>query len=248
MMRLRLALLVLLTSCGSALVAAPWTGATVPAGKGSASSGRSVPLTASPAPSDLELFQVSFPHSAGPRAISGSSLTMTVSAPYGDDYLVLATPSFKPSLAPRALVLVVNRPSALLDPVTVRLQLRAAGVLGTPVISRLVDPFTHPGSGSKAALCDLSLHGEATLSSANLRTLDSHGDPLSGFGSSSAVSQAYDLLCGLPPMRAPSSRPSGMHRLWAKSPAKAAPRRPVEPVPRPPASPPCQPPSAAERD
>jgi hypothetical protein len=123
---------------------------------------------------------------------------MTVSAPYGDDYLVLATPSFRPSLVPRALVLVVNRPSALLDPVKVRLQLRTASALGRPLVSRLLDPFTRPGSGTRAALCDLSLHGQATLGSANLRTLASHGDPLSGFSSSSAVSQAYDLLCGLP--------------------------------------------------
>jgi hypothetical protein len=197
MMRLRVVLLVLLTSCGSALFAAPWTGATV-AGKGSAPSWRSVPLTASPAPSDLELFQVSFPHSDGPRAISAGTLTMTVSAPFGDDYLALTTPSSRLTLVPRALVLVVNRPSALLDPVDVRLRLWAAGALGAPLVSRLLDPLTRPGSGTRAALCDLSLHGEATLGSANVRTIASHGDPLSGFGPSGAVSQAYDLACGLP--------------------------------------------------
>jgi hypothetical protein len=198
MMRLRLALLVLLASCGWLPFAVPWAGATDATGSGSAPPWRTVALTASPAPSDLELFQVAFPHSERRRTISASTLTMLVSAPFGDDYLVLATPSFRPSPAPRALVLVVNQPSPLLDPVNVRLQLRAAGALGAPLVSRLVDPFTRPGSGVRAALCDLSLHGEATLSSANLRALASRGGPLSGFGPSSSVSQAYDLVCGLP--------------------------------------------------
>jgi hypothetical protein len=198
MMRLRLALLVLLATCGSLLSTTPWAdGADAVAG-GSAPSWRTVSLTASPAPSDLELLQVAFPHSNGPRTISAASLRMAVSAPFGDDYLALATPSFRPTPTPRALLLIVNRPSALLDPVNVRLRLRAADALGAPVVSRLVDPFSHPGSGARPALCDLPLNGAATLGSASLRTLVSRGGQLSGFGPASAVSQAYDAVCGLP--------------------------------------------------
>jgi hypothetical protein len=75
--------------------------------------------------------------------------------------------------------------------------LRAQRALGMPIVRRLADPFTHPHPQSTPALCDLSLHGLATLRGSDLRALHSKGAPLSGFAPAAAVAQAYDVVCGL---------------------------------------------------
>jgi hypothetical protein len=153
-------------------------------------------MTLSPAPGDLELAQISFRAGAGKR-ISGRSLQVAVIGPFGDDYLAAAAPRFSTARAARTLVLIVNRPSALLDPVHVRLVLTVGRLLGTPLVLRLADPFTRSAGAVKPALCDLPLHGSA-LRGSELLTLRSHGAALTGFAAASAVAAAYDVACGLP--------------------------------------------------
>ncbi|MHB8241246.1 MAG: hypothetical protein ACYDHN_04565 [Solirubrobacteraceae bacterium] len=198
MMRLRSASLGLVAACVSLFAGVAGTGVAQAQQSASSSTWRSLALSASPAPSDLELMEVGFPRTHGRRQISRAVLTLAVSGALGADYVTLATSSFERSRSPRALVLVVNRPSALLDPTTVRLRLRALRVLGTPVLRRIVDPLTHPRTGLTPALCDLPLHGAAALGASGLRTVASRGAALTGFGAAAAVAQAYDVVCGLP--------------------------------------------------
>ena len=120
-----------------------------------------------------------------------------MSGPFGDDYLAAAVPRLQTPGAPWALVLLVNRPSALLDPVSVHVRLTARRTLGTPVVWKLTDPLTHPDTGLTPALCNLALHGGA-LGESDLRPLHSRGAALAGFDAASAVAQAYDVVCGLP--------------------------------------------------
>jgi hypothetical protein len=154
-------------------------------------------LTLTPAPNDLALAEVSFHRAARGQAVSVSSLQVSVSGPFGDDYLAAAVPRIETDRVPRALVLLVNRPSALLDPVSVHVQLTARRALGAPLVRRLTDPFTRPAGGGTPALCDLALHGSA-LSASELRPLHLRGQALAGFDAASAVAQAYDVVCGLP--------------------------------------------------
>jgi len=205
MMRLRLASLVSLAACGS-LALGTTQASTVQvansAGTGigpadAASVGRTWPLTLSPAPDDLALAGVSFHRAARGQSISPSSLQVSVSGPFGDDYLAAAVPRLQTPGAPWALVLLVNRPSALLDPVSVHVRLTARRTLGTPVVWKLTDPLTHPDTGLTPALCNLALHGGA-LGESDLRPLPSRGAALAGFDAASAVAQAYDVVCGLP--------------------------------------------------
>jgi hypothetical protein len=207
MMRLRLASLVAIVAivAGGSLVLAT-TGASSVHVAGSAGAGagaadaasawRTSPMSLSPAPGDLALAQVSFPRAAAGQTISPSSLRVAVSGPFGDDYLVVAVPRLATPAAPRALVLLVNRPSPLLDPVSVRLALSARHALGAPLVQKLADPFARPATAPTPALCDLPLHGSA-LSVSELRPLHSRGQALSGFDATGAVAQAYDVVCGL---------------------------------------------------
>jgi len=155
------------------------------------------PLTLAPAPSDFALAEVSFKGAARGQIISGSSLQVSVSGPLGDDYLAAAALRLGTKGVPRALVLLVNRPSALLDPVSVHVQLTSRRALGPARVRTLTDPFTRPRGAGTPALCDLSLHG-SPLSTAELRPLQLRGRALAGFGAASAVAQAYDVVCGLP--------------------------------------------------
>ncbi|MGH2834230.1 MAG: hypothetical protein ACRDK2_15780 [Solirubrobacteraceae bacterium] len=158
-------------------------------------SGRSWRVHLTPAPDDLALAQISFPHAS--RRLSRRMLHAAVSGPFGDDYMALeaVAPSATPGMA-RALVLIVNRPSPLLDPVSVRLRLTALGALGEAMTSVLENPLARSSPASRPALCDLA-HGHA-LSAAQLSTLGSRGTPLSGFDAANAVAQAYDDGCSLP--------------------------------------------------
>lgn len=251
MMRLRSASLGLVAAC--VWLSAGLAGMGVAQAQQSAPSSawRSLALSASPAPSDLELMEVGFRGTHGRRQISRTALTLAVSGAFGADYVTLATPSFRRSHSPRALVLIVNRPSALLDPTTVRLRLRALRVLGTPVISRIVDPLTHPRSGLTPALCDLPLHGAAALGASSLRAVVSRGAALTGFGSAAAVAQAYDVVCGLPHLsafeeavRQAGCRPTGTlccpPTAICATPPETTPTPPV-PTPSPPGCAPCNP-------
>jgi len=120
-----------------------------------------------------------------------------VGGPFGDDYLAAAAPrSRTPGLA-QALVLVVNRPSPLLDPVAVRLRISASRSLGAPVLRTLANPLAPSAAHAAPALCDLGGHGSA-IAGSQLQALGARGGALPGFDAAGAVAQAYDLSCGLP--------------------------------------------------
>ncbi|MGH2843764.1 MAG: hypothetical protein ACRDKL_09295 [Solirubrobacteraceae bacterium] len=153
-------------------------------------------VAVSPGPEDLTLLQLSF-HASTLRPITQSSLRVGVRGPFGDDYLAVATPRFATPGVRQALVLVVNRPSPLLDPAAVRLRVAAWRSFGGPTINRLGDPFARPAADAPAALCDLRRHGEE-LTASGLRALGSRGAALSGFSAAGAVAEAYAAVCGLP--------------------------------------------------
>jgi hypothetical protein len=235
-------LLVLAAACGS-LALGTAQASTVPAPNGAraaasrvgvSSVGRTLSLTLSPAPDDFALAEVRFGRAGHGQSISGSSLQVAVRGPFGDDYLAVATPRFRTPGGPRALVLIVNRPSALLDPVLVRLQLTARRALGTPLVRHQADPLTRPHTGPRPALCDLPRHGSA-LSTSELRSLRSRGQALTGFGEASAVAQAYDVVCGLP------HASSFVQAVRPPTPPLPTPPLPAPPEPQPPGCTACAP-------
>jgi hypothetical protein len=162
-----------------------------------ATAARSWSLTLSAAPDDLALAQVAFPEAGRQPRLSGSLLRVAVSGPFGDDYMAAVALSRTLERGrPAALVLLVNRPSALDDPVDVRLRLLAARSLGTPLTRTLANPFART-AGARPQLCDLGLRGRA-LSGSQLGALSARGAALTGFTLTEAVAQAYDAACGLP--------------------------------------------------
>jgi hypothetical protein len=183
----------------------------------------------------LALAQISFPHSI--RRLSGRTLHAAAGGPFGDDYMAVAVlaSSATPGVA-RALVLVVNRPSPLLDPVSVHLRLTAQGTLGKAMTSVLENPFAPSSRSPRPALCDLA-HGHA-LSAAQLSTLGSRGTPLSGFDAADAVAQAYDVACSLPYA---SAFEQAVQSGGSGSPPAPGPPSPQPPVPGPPHCIPCDP-------
>jgi hypothetical protein len=199
----------------------------------------SLSLTMSPAPDDLALAELGFGDSRTPR-LAPRSLRVTVGGPFGADYMAVAATRRSVGGAARALVLVVNRPSALLDPASVRVLARVRSALGMPLVRRLDDPLAHPGeaSGARApALCNLAPHGSALHASA-LRALSSRGRALAGFDATSAVAQAYDAACGLPYA---SAFARAVGRGSTSPPSPAPPETPSPAPPAPPAPSPAPP-------
>jgi hypothetical protein len=158
---------------------------------------RTWPLTLSPAPDDIALAQISF-HAGAVRRLSAASLRLAVRGPFGDDYMALAVPRSSAHGVVRAMVLVVNRPSPLLDPTDVRLSAIAQRSLGVAVVRTSENAFARKASAVKPALCDLPTAHGAGLASTRLAALSSRGAPLAGFTVASAVAQAYNAACGLP--------------------------------------------------
>jgi hypothetical protein len=205
MMRSRWGSLVLLTACGSLAFAGCAAGATRAPESTDAHASRSpvrVPtrtwnVTVSPMPDDLALAEISFHPTAPRQAISGRTVRVSATAPFGDDYMAYAAPVSKTDGWLRLLVLVVNRPSPLADPVDVHLRVTARSTLGKPVVWTLSSPLAHPNRSLTPALCDLPFHG-SSLGASGLRALGSRGASLPGFGVASSVAQAYDVACGLP--------------------------------------------------
>ena len=204
-MRRSLTTLTLVLACGLlllgaalavAIAAGTHAGARVK-GVDAASSNRTWPLSMSAAPEDLALALLSFQRAAHGQRISDSSLQVAVKAPFGDDYLAAAALQLSTPGVPRMLVLLVNRPSPLLDPVSVHVQLIARRALGAPRVRILANPLSRLAGSSTPALCSLGLHGSA-LSASELRPLHSRGQVLTGFDAAGAVAQAYDMICGLP--------------------------------------------------
>jgi hypothetical protein len=205
MMRCRGGSLALLAACGLLAFDGPVAGSAHGAGGtdvGAHGSDRIAPartwsVTLSPSPDDLVLAQISFRRNARNRAISARSVRLAAVNSLGDDYLAVATPRSRTAGWLRLLVLLVNRPSPLLDPVDVRLRLTARSALGTPVIRKLTDPFADGGTGTTPLLCDLPVDGRP-VSGSELFPLRSQGAALPGFDAASAVAQAYDAVCRAP--------------------------------------------------
>lgn len=223
----------------SASASASRPSASTSAAIASASAGahrRSWTISLSPAPDQLALAELSFAHARG-RRLSRASLLLSARAPFGDDYLVAGAVRGLGRI-PRALVLVANRPSALADPAHVSLRASALGVLGAPSILRAADPFTR-AAAKPPALCDLPLHGKP-LAGSQLVVLATRGAPLSGFGASSALAEAYDALCRLPYSSALKSDLESVGGTPSPAPGESpAPVPSPEPTPTPPGCAPC---------
>ncbi len=189
-------------------------------------------LGMSAAPGDLALAQISFANAHGTR-LERRSLQVVVSGPFGADYLAIAVPHAATKRGPAALVLLVNRPSPLLDPVTVALRISAQRSLGAPSVRRLANPFARHAVAPASSLCDLQRHGALTASS--LSVLSTRGRALAGFGAASAVAQAYDAACGLPYA---SSFKQAVERSGAPGQEAPTPAEPVPPAPTPTPGPP----------
>jgi len=187
-------------------------------------------VSMSAAPDDLALVEVSFPRAARGQRISASSLHVAVGTPFGDDYLVAAALRLPTPGVPRMLLLLVNRPSPLLDPVSVRVRLIARHALGAPLMRTSADPLTRPASAHARNMCNLALHGSA-LAASELRSLHSRGQGLTGFDAADAVAQAYDLVCGL-------SVASSFEQAVEESGAPSSPTPPESPSPPPSPAPP----------
>jgi hypothetical protein len=172
-------------ACAVLWLAAPALGGPAP---------RSWTITAAPAPGDFSLLELSFPR-AGVGHPSAASLRVDAVGPFGDDYLAAAAVSGGPSRRARALVLVVNRPSPLLDPAEVDLRVSAPRSLGVPITLRAGDVLARRLS-SRPLLCDLP-DVTRSLPTTDLLALDSQGSPLNGFDADAALAQAYDASCGL---------------------------------------------------
>jgi hypothetical protein len=240
MMRRPLTTLMLVVTCGTLALGAAVAvaieasaGAGASPGRAASSERRSWPLTMSAAPDDLTLAEVSFRSATHGQRISVSSLQVTVSSPFGDDYFVVATPRLPTSGIPRVLVLLVNRPSPLLDPVSVSARLTVQHALGAPLVLRSTDPLARSAGAHTPALCNLPLHG-AALSASGLRPLHSRGPALAGFDAASALAQAYDLVCGL-------SYASSFAQAVEHSPASSPPTPPESSSPTSPAPAPTPP-------
>ncbi len=228
-----LAVCVLLALAGIAVVAGTSVGGTSASRAAAAAATRSWRLNLSPDPDDLALAQISF-RKAARRPLSARALQLVVSGPFGDDYAAIAALRAVGSRGPTALVLLVDRPSPLMDPVTVHLRVTARSSLGAATVLTLTDPFTRRAAAPRAALCDLRRKG-AALTGSELSGLGAHGAPLAGFSAVSAVAQAYDVAWGRP--YASSFRqaiePSSPAPV-SPAPPQPAPPSPVEPSPGPP--------------
>jgi hypothetical protein len=205
MMRSRWRSLASLTACGLLVLVAAAAGASrmaqgtdAAARTGHARSlMRTWNVTLSPAPNDVALAEIVFRRGSRHEAISKRTVGVRATAPFGDDYMATAAPVSRTTGELQVLVVAVNRPSPLADPVNVHLRLTVPRVFGTPVVWKLANPFARRAAGLTPALCNLPLHGP-TLSGSALLPLRSQGAALAGFGPASAVAQAYDVACGLP--------------------------------------------------
>jgi hypothetical protein len=235
MMRRSLTTLILLVICGVLVLgAAVAVAIEASAGDGiergaTASRARIWPVSMSASPNDLALAEASFREPGRGQRISGRALRVSVGSPFGDDYLAAAALRIPPQGILRVLVVLVNRPSPLLDPVSVSVGLSAPRALGVPLVLKSVDPLTRSAGARRPALCNLALHGSA-LSASELLTLHSRGQALAGFSGAGAVAQAYDLGCGLP-------HSSAFTQAVASSPVSVSPTPPESNPPAPAPSP-----------
>jgi hypothetical protein len=192
--------------------------------------GRDWPLTMSAAPGDLTLAEVSFRPGIRGQPAAARPLQVAVGTPFGDDYLAAAAVRSPTSRVLRVLVLLVNRPSPLLDPASVSVRLTAPRALGVPLLLTSADPLARPVGAHMPAMCNLALPSSG-LSASSLRILRSRGQALAGFGAAGALAQAYDLVCGLP-------YKSSFTQAVARSPSASTPTPPESTSPAPSPTPP----------
>jgi hypothetical protein len=162
---------------------------------------RMVSVALSPAPNALAVAELDFGRRPSLK-LDRATLRASVHGMFGDDYLALATPRHRPGGHLLALVLLVNRPSPLADPVTVHLDVRASRALGQPLVAKLKRSLAsativRQGSGAVHA-CAIAHPGAASVEGSALVALGSHGEALAGFNAAGAVAAGYDSLCGLP--------------------------------------------------
>jgi hypothetical protein len=215
-----------------ALAAAGQAGA---AAQRSASHTFSVALSASQ--HDATLLQIRFPH-GGRQALSPSALHVAVVGAFGDDYMALAAPKRTGRRGPEALLVLANRPSALLDPVSVHLRIRARASLGKPVLVHLVNLLYNDYARPPTGLCTLTLVSEP-LAPAAVAPLAHRGTAVSGFSVAEAVAAGYDAACS-------NVSPAAFKSALAPQPApggcgSACEPAPVPPSPGPPHCTPCDP-------
>ncbi len=227
-MRSLLTPLAALAACAALLELAP----APPAPAAAAKQRRTWQMALSPAVGELALAQLDFTHAAHGARLGAGALSVSASAPFGDDYLLTGVLRLAGSRLQRALVLVANRASPLADPAHVRLRASAAIALGSPSVLRASDPFSH-AQAKVPGLCDLPLHGRA-LEPAQLLLVGSRGAPLSGIGPAAALADAYDALCGLP-------YPSTFKQDIASAGTTPSPPGSTSPTPTPTPSPPTEP-------
>ena len=200
MMRRPLTTLTLVATCGLlalgviALLSGQSAGSETARARVAGAAKRTSDLSMSAAPGDLALAEIGF---AGAREarLERSSLQVAASGAFGDDYLATAVLRAATERGPAALVLLVNRPSPLLDPTTVALRISAQRSLGAPAVRRLANPFARPSGAPAPSLCDP--RRDAPLQASSLRVLGTRGRALAGFSAAGAVAQAYDAACGL---------------------------------------------------
>jgi hypothetical protein len=231
MMRRPLTTLTLVATCGLlalgaiVLVSGQSAGSETPRAREAGAAMRTWQLSMSAAPGDLALAEISFANADRTR-LERRSLQVAVSGPLGDDYLATAVLHPATKRGPAALVLLVNRPSPLLDPAVVALRVSSQRSLGAPTVRRLTNPFARPTGATVPALCDLQRHG--ALSPSSLGVLATRGPTLTGFGAASAIAQAYDVACGLPHE---SSFTQAVERSGAPGQEAPTPAEPVSPTP-----------------
>ncbi|HUB72906.1 MAG TPA: hypothetical protein VL979_02565 [Solirubrobacteraceae bacterium] len=165
-------------------------------GRAVARSTRSWTLTLSAGVGELTLAEVSFPGAAR-AAPSARALRMTVAGPFGADYLAAASLRAPPGGARRALVLLVDRATPLMDPVYVHVRVRSPRSLGSQRVAKAADAFAPARGTARRALCGLTPRGVA-LGASRLAPIAARGTAVGGFDAAAAVAQAYDVACGLP--------------------------------------------------
>ncbi len=189
-------------------------------------------LALSAAPDDLAVAEVRFEGRTRER-ISRASGRLGVIGPFGDDYLGAAVVEEGANAGRALLVVLVNRPSPLLDPVSVTFALTVPQGLGKHALRGASDPFTRPASGVAPAVCALTRR--SPIAARELASLRALGAPLGSFSPAEAAAQAYDAVCGL------SYSQAFRRAVTGPPPPQPAPPPAPHPIPEPPHCPPCVP-------
>ena len=172
----------------------------VPARAVTAGRARSSQVTLAAAPGDLALAIVRFPAARRRASLSAHSLRAGAVGAFGDDYLAVEALAGRHGRSSVALILLVNRVTALLDPTAVSVHLRSARSLRAPAPAALANPFAGapgvPTPDPSKAPCGLT-PGAAPLAASALAPLGTRGEPLPGFVAAEAVAEAYDAVCAI---------------------------------------------------